>query len=454
MKKTLRKIIPAIAMLLISATLVGTSTFAWFSMNSKVTVTGMTVSTIVKDDLLIAPSAGGAESLVADSNFTTSYVANVTGILEPVSTVDGATFFYNDTKNTVKSGDARTNSYKSYDPADTSTFNTNYGTAGAVGYVDYAFQLKATNTSTTESKNVRISALNLVYGGSDTTHTAFRVAIFVDDMGVAGASDAVAPSSSTLLSILRKSGAQYFGATGTHTDDAVSATDAAPSSVNEKIDDAATIGSVAAGTTHYFRVVVRLWLEGEDTTCNNTTFATLTDKWALDLTVEMDTSAGITNIATAATASKLELVLGTNNGLTTDGNVLTINGVSYYKIADKTISTKPVYVMTSSTLATTSRIFTIADDIYPTEVTQQCDIVVAAAKSTVTGTVTLDGSGNLSNGVAPTGYQWYNASTGAAIDSATTDTYTNTGAAISVYCKVTTASGTFKTQTLALDSAV
>ena len=42
MKKT-RKLIPALAMLLISAVMMSTASFAWFSMNKQVTATGMTI---------------------------------------------------------------------------------------------------------------------------------------------------------------------------------------------------------------------------------------------------------------------------------------------------------------------------------------------------------------------------------------------------------------------------
>ena len=41
------------------------------------------------------------------------------------------------------------------------------------------------------------------------------------------------------------------------------------------------IGTVANGTTKYFKVTLRLWLEGEDTTCNSTTYAQLTDVYSL-----------------------------------------------------------------------------------------------------------------------------------------------------------------------------
>jgi len=52
--KAFKKLVPAIALLLVSAVLLGTSTFAWFSMNKVVTVSGMSVKTSVSSNLFIA----------------------------------------------------------------------------------------------------------------------------------------------------------------------------------------------------------------------------------------------------------------------------------------------------------------------------------------------------------------------------------------------------------------
>lgn len=56
MKKTL-KLVPAFAMLLVSAILVSTSTYAWFSMNSSVTATGMSVEAVTDGSLYISKAA-------------------------------------------------------------------------------------------------------------------------------------------------------------------------------------------------------------------------------------------------------------------------------------------------------------------------------------------------------------------------------------------------------------
>lgn len=52
--KKFRKLIPALCLLLISAMMLGTSTFAWFSMNTQVTATGMEVKATAEDGILIS----------------------------------------------------------------------------------------------------------------------------------------------------------------------------------------------------------------------------------------------------------------------------------------------------------------------------------------------------------------------------------------------------------------
>lgn len=77
--KKFKKLIPALCMLLISAVLMGTSTYAWFSMNKTVTAEGMQV-TANSDSAYLIISAG--ESLTGSSKTAT---AGVNASLKPVS---------------------------------------------------------------------------------------------------------------------------------------------------------------------------------------------------------------------------------------------------------------------------------------------------------------------------------------------------------------------------------
>ena len=69
----MKKLIPALCMLLVAATLLGTSTYAWFSMNTSVTATGMSVKAQAPTSLLISKTsaAEGFASTVELSSDTT-----------------------------------------------------------------------------------------------------------------------------------------------------------------------------------------------------------------------------------------------------------------------------------------------------------------------------------------------------------------------------------------------
>jgi hypothetical protein len=119
---------------------------------------------------------------------------------------------------------------------------------------------------------------------------AYRVAVFVTDGGEDGST--LSTGSGTLLGVFAPTGS------GLHGNKVVDST----TTING--DQAAangTIASVPAGKTNYYKVVVRLYLEGQDTTCTNTTFMDLTKtgaKWTLDLELKLDTDA-VSNTAVA-----------------------------------------------------------------------------------------------------------------------------------------------------------
>lgn len=72
--KKFKKLIPALCMLLISAVMLGTTTFAWFSMNDKANVTGMQITAKTNDTYL----------LISDTNNSTA--ATIQG--EKKTTID------------------------------------------------------------------------------------------------------------------------------------------------------------------------------------------------------------------------------------------------------------------------------------------------------------------------------------------------------------------------------
>jgi hypothetical protein len=325
-----RKLIPAVGMLVASAMMLSSSTYAWFTMNDSVTVTGMTLKTKVSGNLLVCDTN-------VEDDYTTALTQAAKGILEPVSSAYGqdGTFFY--TINAKANGDAITDDYVAYNPSTAATNTTDYdsafseayhvsktvaptlitGESGAKGYVDYVFYLKG--TSDVADQQILMTECNLLYNGAAINDTdnaavdkdnAWRIAVFADDIttyggkgtdgdGANAGSDnpAAAPQTAahTAKAILTRSGATNQDGTK-----AVTVAATAPSvSASYNTWDATNIGSLgAAGSTAYYKVTVRVWLEGEDTSCKSSTYAALTNAYQLGVKFELSggSKAAVANI--------------------------------------------------------------------------------------------------------------------------------------------------------------
>ena len=167
--------------------------------------------------------------------------------------------------------------------------------------LDYVFQLKATNTTGTEQK-VAITTLNLTspLKESNGSEKAFRVATFVE--------------SSTGTDFTKTSTADLTGSIYAPTDYAYQTEKQAISTVDNNssatlgevtiADSESTnsIGTITADTTGpvYYKVWVRLWLEGEDKSCTTTLFEN-DGTWLLSVTIDMGTASG--NAASNITSS-------------------------------------------------------------------------------------------------------------------------------------------------------
>lgn len=350
---TMKKLIPAAGMLALSASMLATSTYAWFTMNKEVSVTGMTMKTKVGSNLLVTGDN-------VEANYNSGLVQTRAALLEPVSTVSGVdgSFFY--TVNAKANGDAADDVYLPYnentaltsnsavDLINTSTwtysssgagktgydtqFNNKYtiGTASAnpdaayknaYGYVDYVFYIKA--TSDTDNQQLRMTECNLIRNNAVITDPtdpandvtdddlAWRVAIFAENItsdhpGDGDVSTDVTASSDSPKVILTRT-----GATNHIQNYAVSSQNSAPTAMslnyNTWADSKAYIDQIAsAGSTSYYKIVARVWLEGEDTSCKSSTYALLTNEYELGLQFELInsdetdvTKASVTSIGSA-----------------------------------------------------------------------------------------------------------------------------------------------------------
>ncbi len=248
--KATRKLIPALAMLVVAAVVMSTASFAWFSMSREVSALGMDVTVTAPNNLLIKGAEEADTAYAAEKDLQLASVA-----LEPASTVNGTTLF------SVKDGEAlnvQTGALFNDTELRTAT-PASVGTLG--GYMDFEYTIKTEG----DAVDVYVKEFTLTVtkeNQPDANMKAFRMAIIVGD-----------PANPESVKIVN------IGTGVNHTaDSAVSALTAGNLATITAIPDAniaeaggATAAardvvlSLAAGEAK--DVTIRIWVEGEDTTC-------------------------------------------------------------------------------------------------------------------------------------------------------------------------------------------
>ena len=270
----------------------------------------MQVTTKVGSSILIASDTIGSTAKKAENLFSnTDLNQTVTGKLEPVSTVDGRTFYY--TVNGKADGDAKEDAYTLYSSQE--AFATAYGLTGdatVLPYTDYVFQLKITNTEAS-AQDLKLTTLQLKYSGETDGNLAYRVAFFVENI------TSVAPTGTLGVSAGRANGIYAPSTAANQSDEtgvnkAVSGAAAAPTALtlgDGSVDEYNQLTKLAevpvassSAPASYYKVIARLYIEGEDTTCTNTTFAVLNGNWQLSLGLTLGTAtANVGALAMATT---------------------------------------------------------------------------------------------------------------------------------------------------------
>jgi len=343
-----KKLIPAAGMLALSASMLATSTYAWFTMNKEVRVTGMEIKTQVGDSLLIATSSSGT-SKAADSTFQNGLHQAVYGLLNPVSTVNGSdgSFYYTYDANAdgSKSADTSVIAYTAVGNDDEFTFDTTTYKA----YIDYVFEIKAINPNA-DNMYLNLTGLNLLYDGQQLSDEhAYRVAIFSQDLASGGTAYNASTTGSAASKIFAPTGFTYFDNTAV-----TSTTEKAAVSPTVNDTTAGWSKQIAANSTDYTKITVRLWLEGEDNTCFSEKFSEKTEEWTLDLKFNLEANAtnavkliGSTQNATADAGTKTAtLSIGTESAAS----------YQWYKCAEGGVANNDTAVSggTNATLAATT----------------------------------------------------------------------------------------------------
>ena len=200
-----KRLIPALAMLLVSAILLGTSTFAWFSMNTTVSATNMQVKAVANQGILINEIA-----TVNDTNWDNAATTSQTeGILLRATSTANTSAWFTATRKKSNSAASATSTANSTDlNGDYTSLSTTASTVAAVAgsnaqqdiyyvddngttgyqagegyYVKYTYDLKSSAEALTLSTAANGQTLNIssvsVTGNSQTANLdkAIRVAV-------------------------------------------------------------------------------------------------------------------------------------------------------------------------------------------------------------------------------------------------------------------------------------
>ena len=201
-----KKLIPAVCLLLVSAMLLGTSTYAWFSMNTTVTATNMQVKAVANQGLLIN-EIETANDTNWDSSATTDQSGGIS--LRPTSTANTSAWYTANSKkaNTAAaatSGTPSTDLVSGYTTLSTSASqvaavagsnaerNVYYvddnGTSGYQDgegyYVKYTYYIKSSADAIACSTAANANNLNVAVTATGTSATAdldaaLRVAVVI-----------------------------------------------------------------------------------------------------------------------------------------------------------------------------------------------------------------------------------------------------------------------------------
>lgn len=262
----MKKLIPAIVMLLVSAVVLSTASYAWFTTSQDVVASGMSVTAEAPTSILISGKASkdstNWSTPAASVDF--SALGVTTKRLYAASSYDGETFLAPDECEDF-SGSIKYNS-------PVVTAEAEYGDNF---YMDYYFKLQ--NTSTTKSVDIAVENIALTGGA---IKDALRVAILVKQADGTFKATGVydwAPSANNWVAMLDTEGKvltdnqdKTVYAAGPLKEAGAYATNAAGVS---KIYDNATTKVVTIPayvenqTAHEVEMIIRVWIEGQDSAC-------------------------------------------------------------------------------------------------------------------------------------------------------------------------------------------
>ncbi len=245
----MKKIIPALALLLISAVVMSTASFAWFSMNTTVKATGMQVTATTASSLVISNSSTGTFDQTANGNYSSN-------TLTPSSTSNLTDFWY------VSGG-----TIAGYDNA-AATANTEFTKAAASNngpyYLMNSYFFKVQGSSTTDKfAKLYVSEISVKDNGSapdSAISNALRVGLKCGNKVYIYAPNSSSTTTYAAISSTSTGTITY----GDGTACTANVTMAALGNTSNLLDS-----GVEITTTGTVEVQVYIWYEGQDASCTS-----------------------------------------------------------------------------------------------------------------------------------------------------------------------------------------
>lgn len=303
-----RKLIPAVAMMMTSAAMLTTSTYAWFTMSKEVSVSSIQLTASVPETLEISLGKVSESVLSAPGTDTVGWKNTVAftdcysaiGKLIPASSVDGSSIFYTSgaKDNGLSIKEDAVFMTASSSATKKITGSTSDVTSGY--YVDIPVWFRTT-TKGTSGETIKLIAkadISAAEGETGDLFKAVRVAVLDDDGTDVGNGNLSSKGvlSNASASYIDCSGLDLTGVTGAISNCAIKAQKAADVSIiPENYDtyygsavkskqfnpndsssktDATQLVFVPKNTGNGVyggieKSVIRIWLEGEDKACSN-----------------------------------------------------------------------------------------------------------------------------------------------------------------------------------------
>ncbi len=255
--KKFMKLIPAFVMLLVSAILVSTATYAWFSMNTTVTATGMSVTAQTQGNLLISKT--GVSGTYAIDPISLAEDTPVAFTLKPSSSVNGVSFFKADLNA------SRNDNYAVPTTSTTSAVTYTVGTNANGNYLySKMFYIKADGS---DLANLKATITGVDYGtttaASGDLLKALKVGIAVTAKGTAATTGIIySPFSGDLT---------YNGITKATSGEETIASSGVTAALAEGVKGTSgtTVNLASLTDGAEYQVLVTIWYEGQDANCTS-----------------------------------------------------------------------------------------------------------------------------------------------------------------------------------------